>query len=200
MVAVNTEVKQPESPPKDWGVTPRKRTPKDYIYVFIFSILTVLAAAYAYSPSTFGSDIARADRPWLWGLSAVLGCVTLFIFSNDPGGAYREADEIANEKSNAWQKDVLIPYLEKRYGITFRSEGSLFGGWGFPMAYKDNQTIEVSIHGVKSERKSFDPQSDSVFRYFRNFEVTTIWLEEVIRPDQIRFRALEEANADDSQS
>lgn len=193
MVTVNTEVKQPESPPKDWGVTVRKHKPKDFVFVLLFAVLTAAAAIYAYNPSTFGDEIPKDGRIPIWIMAITLAFVTLFCLG-DPGGRYREADSIAHRRSEEWQAKVLIPYLEKRYGITFK-DPTLFWGWGFPVAYKNSQTIEVHINGLNSERTSFDPQYDGGGRY-RTFDLTEVWAEEVIRPESIRFRSLEEGNGD----
>lgn len=188
MVIANEKIVQPASPPKRWGVEVRPRTLKDYrsfaLALSIFLIFLFLIV----SPGWFGVDLSKDSRLavglFLVGPAGITALVTL----SDPGRVLGAANDLARQRSYQWQQDVLFPFLEAKYGITIPEQSLNSFGWN--RAYKDNRTIEFNPHGVIFENDNFVEGSDD--RGFDNIRLTDVWLEEVVRPDQVSFRAMEE--------
>lgn len=192
MVIANETIALPENPPHRWGVEVRSRTLKDYRNVAIASLIFLALLFFAVSPGWLGVDLSVDNRVPFWVFGGMAGIAVLVTLS-DPGAVVAEADYEAARRSSKWQQEVLIPFLEKKYGIEI-PENSLAPSWGWSRAYKDKRTLEFNSHGIRFERDSFNKSFDGTGRYFHNITLKDdVWLEEVIRPDRVTFRAMEEA-------
>lgn len=190
MVA-DTRVIQPDSPPKDWEITPRARTLKDFRIVIglsVFAALTVgLIALDAIFRFSFEGNIIAAY------VILIINVIFLIGSLSDPGHVGREADMQANAKAREWQQNVLAPFLEAKYGIKFRYPLDLLTAWSNPCAIKDGRTIEVQVNGIEINLMSFfDPSLEDSFPGYPQFSLEDeVWLEEVIRPEKVSYRKLE---------
>ncbi|MBC9704974.1 MAG: hypothetical protein H9W81_08360 [Enterococcus sp.] len=190
MLITKQKIAQPENPPARWGVEPRAAKLWDYKWVALFGTLFLVPLAIAAVPGWFGIDIPSGDRAG-WGFIAAMLCFVFLGSMGDPGGRYAEANAIADKRSEKWQREVLIPFLEEKYAITI--PGNPFNTWGWCRAQKGKKTIEFHYHGIHFERDSFKPDSDGVSDYFCNVKLDDdVWIEEVISPDRVKFRAIPE--------
>lgn len=192
MLIANDTTVQPASPPKNWGVEVRTRTLKDYRNVAIASLIFLTLLFFGFSPGWLGVNLSTDDRVPFWVFSGMAGIAVLVTLS-DPGRVVAQADSIAARRSLDWQQEVLIPFLEKKYGIEIPKQ-SLAPTWSWNRAYKEKRTLEFNPHGIRFERASFNKNFDGTGNYFHNITLKDeVWLEEVIRPDRVTFRAMEEA-------
>lgn len=191
MVIANETIAQPENPPKRWGVEVRPRTLKDYRNVAIASLIFLIFVSLALIPSLPGGTYTAEDGIAFWVLSGFAG-VVLMVTLGDPGRVNEEADALASKRAYAWQQEVLFPFLEKKYGIEIPEQR--LDSWGWNRAYKGKRSLEFNPHGIVLEYDTFDTSSDRLNGGFYNITLNDdVWIEEVIRPDRVTFRAMEEA-------
>lgn len=192
MVILDKNITIPTTPEPGWGVERRKLRVRDFrAFLFFLSVIIPLGIV-ALMPGSW--DIAMAASS-VGEFCLLLGCVLTLFSLFALGFAYsnrnEEACHQARAKSKEWQKNVLIPYLEKKYGMKVLTD-NLFG-WNYPYARIGNKSIKFALHGVEPERDYRFGES----YWFRNFVVgSEIWAEEVIEPQKISFRPL--PVADDS--
>lgn len=186
MVVLDKTLALPDSPQTGWGVELRKLTIRDFRGFLIFLSLIVPLGVTASLPESSNIMLGHAS---LSEASFFLGCVLSFFSLFALGFAFsnrrEEACSKARAKSKEWQKNVLIPYLEKKYGMTVMSD-NLFG-WNYPYARIGNKSIKFAFHGVAIDTDYRFGESYS----FRNFVVgREIWAEEVVEPEKVSFRPL----------
>lgn len=183
-------LEQPVSPPEKFGLELRPRQLSDFHFTFqaggillLLALLTVAGANQLVGPEWLGYAMVA--------LGMVAGAVTLLLFLasfSDPGDRIYEYNEEGYRLSKEWQNEVLKPFLEQKYGITFVS-GRVFTDYGLRTATKDYRTFEVHLHGVKFHRVYTG--KDFLARFYYPEVTGEIWLEEVVQPDRPRTVALE---------
>lgn len=189
MLIPNETLAQPASPPKRWGVEVRTRTLKDYRNVIIASAIFLVVLFFIVSFGWFGVNLSKDDRLGVILLFGIPSAIAVMATLSDPGKVLKEAEELASQRFYQWGHEVLFPFLEEKYGIEIPPQSLL--SWRGNYAYKDKQTIEFVIHGLILEEDNFC--AGNISPAFYNIRLEEIWLEEVIRPDTARYRALEEA-------
>lgn len=190
MLIANDTTVQPENPPKNWGVEVRPAKLMDYKWFILFALISLAFLSLGVMPGLYGLELPQGDRNACGFIGGIVGIVAVLSSLRDPGHRYAEADSIAKRRSLKWQNEILIPFLEAKYGITITS--MKFHGWGWSHAVKDNRSFEFKDHGIMFERASFDPSNELIFQYFHNIRLEKVWLEEVDRSDGITFNAVEE--------
>lgn len=183
-------IQHPANPPSDWGVVLRQRKAKDYLLTAVVvgaALLFVLI--FSWNPAWFGANLDNYE--WLFYIFAAVWLFFLVTDTlHDPGNRKQQATQEAEDRFQDWYYQVLCPFLEVKYGVKF-STGPIRSYYK-RKAYKDGQFITVRIKGVVFERNNFG--GDVRLSYFHSVSMEEeIWLEEIIKPNTVKHRAMEPA-------
>lgn len=179
----DSPIPHPVNPPKGWGVVKRKHTVRD----FQFSLRTALVGLFSFS-------IARLSLHYEWGLAgkpvhdlfysfagtaAFFALFAAWMASSNPSA---EAKTQMRERRKEWIRANVIPYLEQKYNVEFLSCMTWYAQSAHVRSKSENRSFEVRIHGIRPilrEDDEFDLELDG-----------ELWMEEVVKPKQVSFRAL----------
>lgn len=194
MVVLDKRLEAPETPPADWGITPRRHQLKDFTFSIKTAFFALLFIPVLLIPGTQDLIIGFGEEqpPTLFGLNAVLGIATVVVVFFSAlfglGIPHREAVDASIQQSLRWQRDVLAPYLENKFGVEFYGNDVNFFGFGYQVAGYEGRTIKVKLRGVNSRYNYKYGQDDS----FRSFVVDpeAISLEEVVMPEKVSYRTI----------
>lgn len=184
----------PVSPPKDWGIKTRKHTLsdwKDTINFGAISLTALLLVAGIFMNQGLLKKIVpeNALSHILIGggfVVFVLTVVTLVMAIGANGLPERQAQAARAEAAKEWEKETLIPFLEKRYGFTIFADGSILRGYRkTEVKYKDRY-FAIRIHGVKVNYHNID--SDE---WFVTIDPKQFRVDEIVNPAEVSFRPLE---------
>lgn len=188
MVVLDKTLTVPENPDPTWGVTKRKHTFKDFNWTIGVGMILMAALIIAFYPPvatrTFVNEKPLAELGYM--LTFFSGLPFLVILHCALVRPAEEAYSDARAASGKWVNEVLKPYIEKKYGIKFYNN-PLFG-WNFPSGEYNGRTIEVRIHGVQQNR-DYTFSSDLGHNTYK-ISKDGVWLEQVIRPEKISFKAM----------
>lgn len=188
MVVLDKAAVIPETPPADWDVTVRKLTVRDFAFTIKAFVFTLLSLGLILIPGISEFKVGQSsifEFGIYFGIISALA--TLFSAWGASGNPHSEAVSECNRRSHQWQNDVLVPFLERRYGVSFGPYADLFG-LGYEGANYQGRTIQVRLSGVEDYfNYKFGPDD-----FFRSFVVRPdqIRLEEVIRPESISFKPI----------
>lgn len=187
MVVLDKNLKAPETPDPTWGVVKRKHKFSDFSLALKVSLSLFLSLAVAFIPQLSEIPVANNNLGEL-GLFFLFftSIATLVTFSSACVKPKEEAHNLANARAMTWQRDVLQPYLEKKYGVKFYKGTNLFS-WGWPSAEYNGRTIEVAVRGIQEDRDcTFSDMGHRIYIVSRD----GIRLEEVVRPQTVSFKAM----------
>lgn len=188
MVVLDKNALAPATPPSDWGVVERKLTMRDFAFTFKAFACTLVCLVLILTPGLADFKVGQSSvREFGIYLGIISALATLFSAWGASGNPHSEAVRECNRRSHQWQNDVLIPFLERRYGVSFEPYSDLFG-LGYEGATYQGRTIQVRLSGVEDYfNYKFGPDD-----FFRSFVVRPdqIRLEEVIRPESISFKPI----------
>lgn len=192
MVVVNEKLQAPDSPPLDWGITPRRHKVSDFSLFWMFGGITLLFVPGMVFPSL--ASITIWDGLLLWemsmGLFIPFTLFSLIVVLHGLSQPAAEAARQAEHKANIWQAQVMKPFLEQRYGVKFPVGEDLANFFSWPKAFYKGKTISVEIRGFRSTRANFKfaPISHSAYIV----EPDKIRLSEVIIPEDISYKTIPE--------
>lgn len=189
ITTLNTDVSAPVMPEKFYGIVPDSPRLRNYLPIVIWGAL--LAGVLVGIVFIIMSDSpSRQDL----GLTSLIPlCVTFIGFVNsfdDPGNHRRQATLEGKKRFYAWERDVLIPFLEEKHGVKF-DKNSSFVGWDFPMVRKDGKHFEVKLMGMDFRESNFGP-SEQWFWFPILEEEKNVYLTKVTRPKGVTYEDLEE--------
>lgn len=184
----------PVSPPKDWGIKTRKHTLSDWkgvIHLGSISLTALLVVAGIF----MNQDLLKQIVPEtvlnhiLVGGSFVV-CVLIVVTLVIAIGANELPDRQARAErakiAREWENNVLIPFLEKRYGFRVFSNGSILRGYGKTEVKYQDRYFAIRIHGVKVNYHNID--SDE---WFVTIDPKQFSVDEIVSPAEVSFRPLE---------
>lgn len=187
MVIANETITQPENPPSHWGMELRARKAKDYLKSAVIAAVFFPLLFIGVNPGWFGTNFA-GDGQVAGGIGAAIAGFILLSSFNDPGGRKRNAVHEAQNHFHDWHDNVLIPFLESKYGIEFAAVP--LRSHYRRQAYKNGRSLTVHFNGISFERNNFG--GDLMTSYFRSVTMgREIWLEEVIDPRKVQYKVME---------
>lgn len=176
-------VPRPTTPPKGWGVVKRKYVFKDFKFSLNAALVGLLL--FAMGRAALHQEVALLGKPvydMFYFFAAACGFFSLvgaWMAADNPRA---EAHTEMREKRKEWLREEVIPYLEQKYDVEFLSYMSLFLQSARVRSNKEHRSFEVRIHGIHPTARE-DGEYD--------LEVEEdIWMEEMIQPKQVSFRAL----------
>lgn len=188
MVALTKTVVTPADPPSDWGVEPRALKIRDFAFSIKMALLALLGVPVMFLSYT--TD-APASQPNIFGgavaFSIMVGLIAIGSAWMATGEPVYEAVKESVRRSKKWQTDVLVPFLEEKYGVKFQPYTDFFG-LEYAYASYQGRTFPVRLSGVKSSY-NYKWGEDNFFRSFKIIP-DQIALEEIIHPKQVAFRTL----------
>lgn len=193
MVVVDSSEKSLVSPPADWGVAKRSYVLRDFKALTWFTVLALMVSPLLFVPSLADfqffvindKPVTVYDVSLFFFVPLVLG--VLFSLYSAVHRPAEEALQEARSRSAHWQRNILIPFLEKRYGLKFK-DTNLFGTF-HPEAYYQGQLIKVRLtSGVTLDySNTFDAD-----RYVKTFTVEgDIRIDQVIEPEKVSYSRLD---------
>lgn len=189
MVALTKSVVTPANPPSDWDVECRTLKIRDFAFsikVALLALLGVPVMIYSYS----FTDFAVIQPNFFAGgmsFSILVGIMALGSAWMKSGETVYEAVNESVRRSKKWQTDVLVPFLEGKYGVKFHPYTEFFG-LDYAYATYQGRTFPVRLSGVKSSY-NYKYGEDNFFRSFKIIP-DEITLEEIVHPRQITFRTI----------
>lgn len=188
MVALSKTVVTPANPPSDWGVECRALTIRDFAFSIKVALASLLGLPVMLLSNT--TDLP-ANQPNLFAggmvFTILVGVIALGSAWMKTGEPVYEAVKESVRRSKTWQTDVLVPFLEEKYGVKFSPDTEFFG-LGYAYATHQGRTFPVKLSGVKSSY-NYKYGEDNFFRSFKIIP-DQIALEEIIHPKQITFRTI----------
>lgn len=179
------------SPPQDWDVKVRNYRMSDFKLFWKGLPYTLIMGAVVFlTPDADkimvypGGDLFSITLGLF--IPIALGNVVLLLagLSVPP----MEATKQAEAKADEWKNGVLLPFLEKRYGVQLAAESRLFYG-GYADGIKDGQKVKLRLNGVSRHHDSFK-FADWSYPCYR-VDMNSLSLEEVHLPtEKISFTSL----------
>ena len=189
MVALNKTVVTPANPPSDWGVECRTLKIRDFAFSIKVAIASLLGVPVMLCSYSFTDFAVIQPNFFAGGMSflILLGIMALGSAWMKSGEPVYEAVNDAVRRSKHWQTDVLVPFLEEKYGVKFQPYTDFFS-LDYAYASYQGRTFPVKLSGVKSSY-NYKYGEDNFFRSFK-IVPDEIALEEIIHPQQVTFRTI----------
>lgn len=197
MVILNKELEPLVVPPKGWGVVKRQHKWSDFVGTLKAFAFMVLFGVPLLIPTirniTFQPNAETEPTPLFAFLMigfVISTIVTLCVINSNWNEPRLIALNECEDKAKAWECNVLQPYLEAKYGLKFPADTRLFSYAFYSYAYYDNRSMQVRVNGIGRRIDSTFAVSDMSYSHYYKQTEPEIWLEEVIQPQQVSYRAL----------
>jgi hypothetical protein len=188
MGILNKATVAPATPPSDWGVERRNLTVRDFAFSIKLAGIALLGLPLMIVPTLADFPVFESRLSGLGSLIlSMAGVVAIVAALIARGNPISEAVKESVCRSKKWQTDVLVPFLEEKYGIKFCPDTNFFS-LEYAYARYQGRTVPVKLRGIKSYY-NYKYGEDNFFRSFKVFP-DQIALEEIIHPDHISFRTI----------
>lgn len=200
MVVLDKKITLPASPPKDWGINPRKHVLSNWrnpiIYGVISAVIWAIAIVAFFNRGDIQAILSKEHQETLTFLviaSVVISSATTFFsWAIAYDRPLQEAYAARHQAFKLWENDVFIPFLEQSYGMTVskgHGESSVFSSWIAPSARIGDNVIKFRINGVTVDFVDFDKSTN----HYVSINPDAFSIDEVIDPAKVSYRQLDPA-------